>query len=457
MTGSVTPKSASSAVKAGSKGVALTEVRRHDGRDGSYWTAIYGTVYDISHFMTQHPGGSDVIRLAAGRDATCLFESYHPGSKIEKITKVLKTMKVVGPLVNDEPELPDLSPPSPYASLRKDDLFFRTCRDRVEAYLAQHKLGRYFYPIVALGEVFITVALYMFATYLVSWRGSFLGAIALGLLTGRIGFLMHCGNHAAVSSMPVMNSFAGWLMGIVGSSHVVWGHEHQIAHHCDPNEPGKDNDCTIGDPYLRFHPAVKPSFWQRYQHITTFIGITIGFFKWYVGDFSVFREGRVGSVRFSPTRKDWIILLMFKAQWLVLHVFIPWYMTGFARMMALLFLFMGVGAHYLENVFIVNHIQEECNNPPKDAHWATKQVITTVNWGSESHFWNWFSGGLNHQIEHHLFPSLSIYLYPFISPIVQQTCKEFDIPYRNYKTFPEAWMAVFNYLKALGADAKKLH
>ena len=84
------------------------------------------------------------------------------------------------------------------------------------------------------------------------------------------------------------------------------------------------------------------------------------------------------------------------------------------------------------------------------AHWAVQQVQSTCNWGSASPFWNWFSGGLNHQIEHHLFPSVAYYHYAAIAPIVKQTCEEFRIPYRNFNSLPVAMYNCYSYLHELG-------
>lgn len=66
---------------------------------------------------------------------------------------------------------------------------------------------------------------------------------------------------------------------------------------------------------------------------------------------------------------------------------------------------------------------------------------------------NFISGGLNHQIEHHLFPAMNIYLYPFISEIVEKTCQEFNLPYNNYETFAEAYVDMISYLKAMGQES----
>jgi fatty acid desaturase len=129
----------------------------------------------------------------------------------------------------------------------------------------------------------------------------------------------------------------------------------------------------------------------------------------------------VGHVTFAVNPADWLKMYFHKACWLVVHVFIPAYYIGWARALGLLVLAMVIGGYYLESIFIVNHIQDSLV-PPPNAHWAVKQVLATSNWGSASPFWCFVSGGLNHQIEHHLFPAHSIYHYPYISPIVEQVC-----------------------------------
>jgi fatty acid desaturase len=97
----------------------------------------------------------------------------------------------------------------------------------------------------------------------------------------------------------------------------------------------------------------------------------------------------------------------------------------------------------------VNHIQKGLI-PPAKSHWAVRQVLGSANWRAGSHLYNWFSGGLNHQIEHHLFPAVSHYYYPQISPIVQETCKEFGLDYRNYPSFGVAFGSLRHYLWELG-------
>jgi len=417
--------------------ITLEELRQHGGQKGSSWTCIGDTIYDISDFVPQHPGGS-IIRLSAGRDATTLFESSHPKGSWSRVNSTLQNkIPVVGRFTEPVPT--------------QNREFFTVVRERVDEHLRKKNLGRH-RPYIAFSEAVITSLMYLIATYYTDMRGSYWWAAILGFFTGRLGFIMHTGNHMGIGGSLWANKFAGWMMDLIGANHLTWAFEHQVAHHMDPNELGKDNDCEIGDPLLRFHPHIKRKWWHKYQHFLTFIGMSVGLYKWIAFDFVHFFQGKIGSVQFHTHKTDRLVFLSFKVVWIMLHVVIPWYYHGFLHTMGLMAVFMIVGGHYIENVFIVNHIQDGLI-PPQGCHWSVRQVTATANWSSGSHFWNWLSGGLNHQIEHHLFPSYSIYVYPEIAPVVQQTCKDFNLPYVNYSNFAFAWLSTAGFLKNLGSDS----
>jgi fatty acid desaturase (delta-4 desaturase) len=414
---------------------------------GLAWIALHGHVFDITEFSKTHPGGPS-IRLAAGRDGTCLVESYHPGSSIPKVEAALFNRTTYVGLLQSSVTA-DETKPSPMISYKRpDDAFFLDVRSRVEAFIARDS-NRYAFDMIGLLEALVTLLIYGYACYMVAVYGSWAWTLALGFLTGRMGFLMHMGNHCAVSHNPKLNRLIGWFMDLAGSNATIWGYEHQVAHHGEPNEYKKDNDCEIGNPAVRMHPEIPHTETQRYQHIIVPIAMTIGFFKWYVGDFSHFASKQVGNIRMAIDRNDWIQMLGFKVLWMTIHVIIPIYFNGYALALTQLLVFMALGGHYLENTFIVNHIQNGLV-PPASAHWADKQVLATANWKSGSNFWNWFSGGLNHQIEHHMFPSLSYYWYSRISHIVEECCNDHKLPYNNYSTFSEAWLAMITYLRDMG-------
>jgi len=213
--------------------------------------------------------------LRAGRrDASCLIESYHPGSSIGKVESVLLNRTTyIGPVAADA---------GAAVHARPDDAFFVDVRARVDAYIASQHSHRYAYEFLGLAEAVITFLLYSYACFSVAVYGSWFWTIALGMLTGRMGFLMHLGNHCAVGRKPLHNRLIGWFMDLAGSNATIWGYEHQVAHHVEPNEFHKDYDCEIGNPTIRMHPEIPFAPTQKYQHILIPIAMTIGFFKWSV-------------------------------------------------------------------------------------------------------------------------------------------------------------------------------
>jgi len=112
-------------------------------------------------------------------------------------------------------------------------------------------------------------------------------------------------------------------------------------------------------------------------------------------------------------------------------------------------------------MFSVNHLTDLSTFPDEkvvNRDWARLQVMTATNFAVGSKFWTAFSGGLNYQIEHHLFPYLCHVYLPLISPIVQQTCKEFGVPYLTFPSFWDALAGYITHLRNLGnPDQKKIN
>lgn len=463
--------------------ISLKEVEEHNSSDKkSSWIVLYGRVYDITSFINLHPGG-DIIQFATGiADATCLFESYHSKNSIKKCqTLLMKHGKYLGEL-STETELSynyamDIEYTNKMSKEPDSPDFFYTVRDRVDTYIQENYSGRHALHWIYQIEAFVTLFLYCLLSYYRSFQGSYLATVILGLIIARMGFLMHSGNHCAISTKPYWNRFVGYFMDIIGSSHYTWIYEHQIAHHMTPNEYHKDNDCEIGQPFFRFHPLIPSvekmkndkvnvsrfrTFIRRYQHILVPTLMGVGFFKWTINDMEFILKSKGGNVRLATKFRIMILTCLSKILWLTLHIIIPYINFGAKFTIISLIIFMAIGAYYLENIFIVNHIQEKLQLPmtnsrdQRSSHWARQQVYTSANWKSGSQLATFLSGGLNHQVEHHLFPSMNIYLYPIIAPIVEEECNKFGLPYHNYMSFQSAWIDMFYYLKKLGNDDKSL-
>lgn len=486
--------------------ISWIEVAPHN-TESSSWTVFEQKVYDITDFITRHPGG-EIIRLAAGRDATPLITSYHTRKSLILVRKALKSQcKCLGSVVDhvsaastttstasdqsdsDDPDkhqdslkrrrngadkvdtttnnskqqpaatASDIALPAntKYEQSPTDGVeFWEDCQDRVDAFLKENNLPKYGNEGLALLELLLTMCVYMVSLWYRATHVNYFVAVFTGIMMARMGFLMHAGNHCGQSKKKWLNRVAGLQMSLVGSNHVVWSYEHQVSHHISPNEIGKDNDCEIGKPWLRFHPDIKREWWHKYQHIVTMTAISIGLIKWFFSDFVRYFSHKAGNVRFRPTQWDITLLLFFKSVWIFTNIVLPIRLIGFGSAMGQVLVSCVVGAHYMEQTFIVNHTQrglvphhhESASGEPM--HWAKKQILGTANWASGSMLWTWVSGGLNHQIEHHLYPAMSMYNYPRISHIVKATCEEHRIPYHNFSSFASAHSAMLSYLKDLG-------
>ncbi|MCB9714481.1 MAG: fatty acid desaturase [Myxococcales bacterium] len=415
----------------------MEEVARHDGRDGTYWTVVDGEVYDLGEFMPKHPGRG-LLKLAAGRQATPLFESYHPGPSLERARRVLgRRTRHVGSL--DPAEV--LS--------RGNPTFFDDVQQRVAERLRERGLDYRSGGWIMATEAVIVASIYAVAWYFRAFDGSYLAAIVGGVMMARMGFLMHSGNHAAVARRSIRNRLCGLLMEYIGGSSIIWRHAHQFAHHGHPNIYGYDNDCEIGTPLLRFHPEIPHRPWHRIQHIGLAIGMSVGMVKWLVSDVTHLLRGRVVNASFHLERRTLTLAMLHKVAWGSVHLVLPMVVLGPLHGVLTTLVMLGIGSYYMEGIFIVNHLQKDLV-PPNDRHWAEQQVMGTTNWGSASRWSNFISGGLNHQIEHHLFPSMAVHLYPVIAPVVREACEDHGIPYRSFRGFWPALWGTIGFLHALG-------
>jgi len=416
----------------------MEEVAPHNGKGGSYWIVIRGEVYDVSAFASRHPGGSAFLQSAAGRQGDALFESYHPGVSLDRARKVLERQgQHIGSLVPEEVE--------PYG----DPSFFHAVQERVATVLRERGLTQHSGAHFVAIEAVIVVILAFVAWYFRAFHASYIAAVVSGVLMGRLGFLMHSGNHSAVGRRTRANRMVGGLMEFAGASSIIWQYAHNVAHHSKPNIYGIDHDCEIGNPALRFHPEIEHRPWHRIQHVVLAVGMSFGMMKWLISDVFSLRRGRATRTSFHLERRDFWKAMVYKAIYFVFQIVVPIAVLGWWHGIATTFVFLAIGGYYMEGVFIVNHLQKDLV-PPRDRHWAEQQILGSANWGAGQRWSNFISGGLNHQVEHHLFPSMAVHLYPIVAPVVKSTCEEFGLPYRNYRGFFVALAGTIGFLHDLG-------
>ena len=221
-----------------------------------------------------------------------------------------------------------------------------------------------------------------------------------------------------------------------------------------------DEDIDL-DPLMRFSPDQKRKKFHRFQHIYAWFLYGFMTISWALDkDFQqLFRYKRKGllkihKINFSKSFSFLICSkLFYYGYMLVLPIIVSpsWWMAlvGF-------FVMHFIAGFVLAIVFQCAHVVENADYPkPKDGgnmehNWFAHQLHTTSNFASNSRLFSWFVGGLNFQVEHHLFPNICHVHYKKISPIVKKTAEEFGLPYHSFRTFFDALSCHTRQLKKLG-------
>jgi linoleoyl-CoA desaturase len=344
--------------------------------------------------------------------------------------------------------------------------FVRTLKLRVNDYLQQKHLtrfgdGRLYWKsffMLALYLVPFTLLLLQVLPFWANWL------LYLCMSFGVVGIgmsVMHDAVHGSFSSRPWINQLFAYTMEMLGGNSFNWKVQHNVLHHTYTNIPGMDEDIA-NRPILRLNPEGKWNSAHQYQHWYAFplyCMLTLSWIFW--GDFSrVMRYNRMGLTAQvgHDGRTELIKLIFFKIAYLFLNLVLPIFILGLVWWQVLLgFLMMHfIAGFILSVVFQLAHVVEETSYVLPDEHGnlenssAVHQLCTTANFAKRNRIFSWFIGGLNYQIEHHLFPYISHVHYPKISEIVKQTAQEFHLPYFEYDTFGQALVSHWKQLRALG-------
>jgi linoleoyl-CoA desaturase len=290
------------------------------------------------------------------------------------------------------------------------------------------------------------------------WLGLLL-AVLLGLSAAGIGFnIQHDGGHQAYSNHPAVNKLMAMTLELIGGSSHLWRWKHVVLHHTYVNITGQDTDIDLG-PLARLSPHQRRLPYHRWQHLYLWPLYGLLAIKWQLlDDFRKLISGRISNQPFpGPKAQELAIFIAGKAIFFTLAFGIPlWF-----HPIGVVLLYYGaaglVAGTALSVVFQVAHCVEEAAFPLPQAEtgrvehpWAIHQAETTVDFARRSRVVGWLIGGLNFQIEHHLFPRLCHVNYPAISKLVEETCREFGIKYTEHRSFRAGLVSHFRWLRRMG-------
>lgn len=354
--------------------------------------------------------------------------------------------------------------PTKFAS-QEGSSFHRAIRNGVNGYFKKQGISKHATGGVWFKNSFM-LALYFvpYVLFLAFFHDSTAGILLLygimGLGMAGIGMnVAHDANHGATSSKRSTNQFLGSMLYFIGVDRDLWKQEHNVEHHTFTNIEGLDTDISV--PFLlRFSPQQQLRKIHRYQYIYAWLLYGLITLRWAtIGDFArTIKNHKENQTPKSALYKDLLKLagwkLFYHGYLWVLPIFIlP--VSPLTMLLAFLTL-QAVAGFILGIIFQTAHIMPKAAFPdpgPENriaSHWAVHQMETTCNYAAKGTIFSWFVGGLNYQIEHHLFPNISHQHYPRISKIIQELAREHGVPYNTYKTFFAAVHAHGLHLWELG-------
>lgn len=344
--------------------------------------------------------------------------------------------------------------------------FQKTLRKRVNSYFKERNIDRYGNRAMKVKTIFMLslyfIPFFLILTNVLPGAWALLGYALMGFGMAGIGLsVMHDANHGAYSRNRSFNDWVGRVVMIVGGFDTNWRIQHNVLHHSYTNVEGMDEDIDPGG-VLRFNPHAPKKSFHKYQHyyawflygLMTLIWATTKDFK------QIYRYEKMDLFKTQGTtfRKEMTRLIIYKVLYYAYVVGIPlalgispWIILGGFLIMHF------IAGFILGIIFQPAHVMETSEFPqpenPADVvknGWAEHQLRTTTNFAPKSKWFTWYVGGLNFQIEHHLFPNICHVHYHKISDIVKKTAQEYNLPYNSHPTFIGALKEHGRMLKKLG-------
>jgi len=403
--------------------------------------AIDDKLYDAAKLASIHPGGELFVRSFAGSDASEAFLSYHR----RRFPHAKMTDLLVGRT-------------SARKESKQDDDYLELCvlveqlLPRNESFAPWH----YFVKVAAILGSAVSLEVYMHYNIDYRWQYS----AALGFIMALIGLnIQHDANHGAVSRHPSVNRFLGLTQNWIGGSAIDWIHQHVVQHHVNCNDVHDDPDM-MGGFLLRLNPTKPLLKHQWAQCMYVFVLLSMFGFNVIVQTILHLLRGKhlrdMSRLLLGYRIIESMTWLCFVARWMVL----PVYQTGGAGVLLSIAPMYMVAGYYLSFFFVISHnfdgaeVYDHSQGKNANNSFMHKQAASSSNVGGA--FLGIINGGLNYQIEHHLFPRVSHCHYPKIAPLVRAFCLKKGVPYVHFQTISENVVSTVKHLYRLGTQPGKL-
>jgi fatty acid desaturase (delta-4 desaturase) len=397
---------------------------------------LEGVIYDLREFSKVHPGGSNSLVIFGGKDATIHYRMLHPHHRIR--THILDKYKV-----------------SSVAVVAADadnhhHLFNELKASVAKAIPYPYATSEWWIKAIAImiAEIYVEYHNYIYGYTIVK-------SILLGFLMAMIGLcIQHDANHGAVSRRETINRLWGYTQDWIGGSSLLWKHHHVLLHHAYTNVIEHDPDITTD--ILRLHKDIKYKkyhYWQKIYIWFLFLFLPL---NWHFAELRDLWKMNHMSHRISSfAANEQKIAIVLRVALYIRFYALPLYRYPSFDTLFYIGVSLAVGGIYLGLNFIISHNFEGVrNNNAATAtaadDWAISQVESSSTVGGR--MLGFFHGGLNYQIEHHLFPRISHVHYYKIKPIIQAWCKKNNVKYTYYNTLWGNIQSCYKYLESRGTQ-----
>lgn len=341
--------------------------------------------------------------------------------------------------------------------------FHAELKKRIQDYFATSgntPTGNYklFIKGAVLATAFVALYVHLVVFTPIAWIAIAECAV-LGGVIAAIGFnVMHDGGHGSFSRRKWVNHLAAFSLNILGGNSFMWNVKHNIIHHAYTNIEGVDDDIDI-QPWLRMSTEQKKHRLHKYQHrYFWFLYATLYILWVFVLDYQKYFKRRIGAM---PLKKmstyDHFVFWTFKFVHYFLFIVLPILLVGWLSWLIGFLICTLIAGFIISIVFQLAHTVEHTHFPTANGRdmpdeWAIHQIKTTANFATRNKLISWLIGGLNFQIEHHLFPKISHVHYPAISAITRQVCQEYGVQYIEYRRMRQAVVSHVSFLRKMGRD-----
>jgi len=396
---------------------------------------IDDVIYDLQKFSKVHSGGINSLNIFGGSDATVHYYMLHPHLKLRK--NILEPYKLREVTINDDNKY--ILNSSAFQELKKK------ITDVV----------RYPYATLEwyLKAIFIMTIEILLEYHNIIYGFTYFKSICLGFFMALIGLcIQHDANHGAISKNGYINLIWGLTQDWIGGSSLLWKHHHVLMHHAYTNMNKEDPDITTN--IVRLHTDIKKRYWHRWQGFYTWFLIVLLPINWHFKELlDLYNMHHMGRKISSVAQREAYLGILLRIMFILRFYIVPLYIHYSFHTFICICISLAVGGGYLGINFIISHNFEgvkHANDNYKEKDWSIIQVETSSTVGGR--LLGFFHGGLNYQIEHHLFPRICHVHYYKIKPIIQLWCLEHNIKYTYFNTIADNIKSCYNHLIYMGNE-----